>query len=37
MSAVRTGPGVKFFVLSHLVVGLLGIVLGGVLVAGGGL
>jgi hypothetical protein len=36
-AATRTGPGVRFFILSHLAVALLGIVLGGLLVAGGGL
>jgi hypothetical protein len=36
-AATRTGPGVRFFILSHLTVALLGIVLGGLLVAGGGL
>lgn len=36
MSAVtRTGPGMKFFILSHLTVALVSFVLGAALYAGG--
>jgi hypothetical protein len=36
-TATTAGPGVRFFVLSHLVVALFGIVLGAMLATGGAL